>query len=125
MTRSAFHIAFFTVLALAAPMIAGTAAEARDYRHGEHQQVYKHKEQRRDFRTDGYRRREQVTPRQIVRKLRHRGAYDISPVWRVEGTYRVVATGPRGMRARYVFSARSGELIGVRPIGWSGYHHSW
>ena len=103
MTRSAFHIAFFTVLALAAPMIAGTAAEARDYRHGEHQQVYKHKEQRRDFRTDGYRRREQVTPRQIVRKLRHRGAYDISPVWRVPNT----SPGPRISRSRRAISKPS------------------
>lgn len=67
------------------------------------------------------RRHGRVSPRQIRRTVRHWGCYDISPVNRFRGRYRVTATCAYGERVRMVFSARSGRLLRERVIGFDRF----
>ncbi len=124
MPRSILHIAILAGLALAAPMIAATA-HAHDGRgHGAHRHgpvIEFHGRGGPRGAHRGHRKRfKGVPPRMIVRKLRHRGAYDFSPVWRKRDTLRVEATNRRGMRKRYVFDAYTGQFLRARPLYWVG-----
>lgn len=147
MPRPMLHIAIFTAVALAAPMIAGTA-DARS-RNAENDNGVRAETVDRDGRHVGDRHRrdwdrrrhghgDYVSPRRIERKVRRLGGRKLSSIERRRGKYWVRATGPRGYRVSYVFDARSGDLLSARPIrrnwrdrrhrgGWHGrtYRGGW
>jgi hypothetical protein len=136
------HIAIFTAVALAAPLLAGTAdAKSRGERdHGAHRggvEIVIGDRGRRDHGDRGYRRHgrhDLVSPYRIERKVRRLGGHHISTVRLDGGVYRVRATDYRGNMIKYKFDARSGSLISARPVyrgrdrgrrGGRGWHGSF
>lgn len=58
-----------------------------------------------------------VGSNEIVSSLQSKGFRDISPPQNRGSTYITEATGPRGERVRLIINGKSGEIDGVRAIG--------